>query len=125
MLVVGVLNIGVRWLTFGNRALDYLAEAAYPLYVLHMPVLILVGLSVVQSGLPNVIALPLIVLATLILTLGLYEFVIKRIGVLRLVFGLKLLPHPAGGRNADSMREVGYRPDDYDDGGIAQPVGKR
>ncbi|HKW20634.1 MAG TPA: acyltransferase family protein [Ktedonobacterales bacterium] len=125
MLVVGVLNIGVRWLTFRNTALDYLTEAAYPLYVLHMPVLIVVGLSVVQSGLPNVIALPHIVLVTLTMTLGLYEFVIKRIGGLRLLFGLKPSPHPAGERNADSMREVGYRPDDHDDGGIAQPVGKR
>jgi glucans biosynthesis protein C len=125
MLVVGVLNIGIRWLTFSNTALDYLTEAAYPLYVLHMPVLILVGLSVVQSGLPNVIALPLIVLVTLTATLGLYEFVIKRMGVLRLLFGLKPSPHPAGRRNADSMRDVGYRPDDHDDGGIAQTVGKR
>ncbi|HEY7419645.1 MAG TPA: acyltransferase family protein [Ktedonobacteraceae bacterium] len=125
MLVVGVLNIGVRWLTFTNTALEYLTEAAYPLYVLHMPVLIFVGLSIIQSGLPNVIALPLIVLVTLTLTLGLYEFVIKRIGVLRLLFGLKPSQHPAGGRNADSMPEVSYCPDDQDDGGVAEPVCQR
>jgi glucans biosynthesis protein C len=125
MLVVGVLNIGLHFFLVSNAALDYLNDAAYPLYVLHMPVLILVGLAVVQSGLSNMIALPLVVLTTLALTLGLYEFVIKRTGILRLLFGLKP-SHALAGKSAGiSMPKLGHHPDDHDDGGVTQPVGKR
>lgn len=125
LLVVGVLAVGLWYFTAGNRLLDYLNEAAYPLYVLHMPVLILVGLEVIQSGLPLVIALPVIVLMTLTLTLGLYELVIKRVAALRLLFGLKpqrVTIEPGAGH---SKSDACDSPDAQDDGGVAQPVGKR
>lgn len=88
-LVVGVLSVGIRFFSFSNRLLQYLNDAAYPLYVLHMPVLIVVGLGILRWHLPNTIALAMIVIATLVITLGLYEYVIRRIGVLRMLFGLK------------------------------------
>lgn len=92
LLVAGVLSVGLRFLTVSNALLVYLNEAAYPLYVLHMPVLILVGLTVTQGELSRIVTLPTIVLATLALTLGIYEFAIKRVPVLRLLFGLKPKP---------------------------------
>lgn len=127
LLVVGVLALGLRFFTAGNAVLEYLNEAAYPLYVLHMPVLIVVGLGLTQSGLPLMIALPIIVMATLALTLGLYEFVIKHIGVLRFLFGLKPPPQyqTTDGAGRRSMPDVGHRPDDQDDGGVAEPMGQR
>lgn len=94
MLVVGVLSIGLQYFAFSNRLLEYLNEAAYPLYVLHMPILIVVGLPIIGLNIPKGIAIALIVVATLVFTLSLYEYVIKRVGVLRMLFGLKP-PHVA------------------------------
>jgi glucans biosynthesis protein C len=88
-LVIGVLYVGIRFFAFSNDLLQYLNEAAYPLYVIHMPVLILVGLPIITWDIPRVVALVIIVLAGLVVTLGLYEFLIKRIAALRLLFGLK------------------------------------
>lgn len=92
LLVVGVLSVGLQFFAFGNNLLDYLNEAAYPLYVLHMPSLVLVGLTIITWNLPGFLTMPLVALATFGLTLGLYEYVVKRVGVLRLLFGLKPLP---------------------------------
>jgi len=89
LLVVGVLSVGLHFFTNSNELLQYLNDAAYPLYVLHMPVLIVIGLGIMSWQLPNIIALTMIVIATLVVTLGLYEYVIKRIAVLRMLFGLK------------------------------------
>lgn len=89
MLVGGVLSVGLQFFNFSNRLLQYLNEAAYPLYVLHMPVLILVGLPIIGSGAPKALAIPIIVIATLAVTFGLYEYVIKRVVALRLLFGLR------------------------------------
>lgn len=125
LLVVGVLAVGLRSFTASNAVLEYLNEAAYPLYVLHMPVLIVVGLGFIQSGLPTMFALPIIIVSTLALTLSLYELVIKRIGVLRFLFGLKppLQRQTADSTGRRSMPDVGHRPDGQDDGGVAEPVG--
>ena len=90
--VIGVLSIGLRFLTFHNSTLRYLNEAAYPLYVLHLPILILVGLPLVAHNTPTPVALAIIIVTTLVLTFGLYEYVIKRVTLLRLLFGLKSLP---------------------------------
>lgn len=127
MLVVGVLSVGLRYFTASNALLEYLNEAAYPLYVLHMPVLIFVGLGVIQSGLPTMIALTIIVVATVTLTLGLYELVIKHLGMLRFLIGLKPPSQfqNVGSTGTRSMPDVGQRPDDQDDGGVAEPVGQR
>jgi peptidoglycan/LPS O-acetylase OafA/YrhL len=89
LLVAGVLSVGLNFFTFANGLLAYLNDAAYPLYVLHMPVVIVVGLVVIQLHLPTVATLLLVVLGALGGTLGLYEYVIKRVNVLRLLFGLK------------------------------------
>jgi glucan biosynthesis protein C len=99
LLIAGALSIALRFFTVSNSLLRYLSEAAYPLYVLHMPVLILVGVTVVQWNLPLAITLPLVVIAALALTLAFYEFVVKRIMPLRLLFGLRARPAKAAARS--------------------------
>ena len=125
LLVVGILAVGLHYLTFRNVVLDYLNEAAYPLYVLHMPVLILVGLGVIRSGLPSVVALSVIVVTTLAVTLGVYDLAIRRVGALRVLFGLKIAPAASSVEAARLVPDMSHRPDTQDDRGVAQPVGKR
>ena len=125
LLVVGVLAIGLRLFTSGNAVLTYLNEAAYPLYVLHMPVLILVGLWIIRSGLPDALALPLIVALSLALTLSVYEFAVKRIALLRLLFGLKPIRDAAAAHDGDSMDDMRHRPNGQHDRRVTQPVGQR
>lgn len=125
LLVVGVLAIGLRFLTSGNGVLTYLNEAAYPLYVLHMPVLILVGLWMIQRGLPDALALPLIVALSLALTLAVYEFAVKRIAFLRLLFGLKPMRNATTANGSDSVDDMRHRPDGQHNRHVTQPMGQR
>jgi surface polysaccharide O-acyltransferase-like enzyme len=79
----------MRYLTASHRLLSYANEAVLPFYILHQPVILILG--------SFIIPLPLTILAKYLLiaplafgiTLGLYEFGIRRVNPVRRVFGLK------------------------------------
>ena len=60
-----------------------------PFYILHQPVILLIGFFVVPLALP--IGLKYLIIAPLAfgITLGLYEFGVRRINPVRRAFGLK------------------------------------
>lgn len=93
--VVAILSYGMRYLARTNGLLRYLNEATYPVYVLHMPILSLVALFVVRWDLPLLLKLLLITVATLVVTFGIYDLVVRRVGILRFLFGLKRRPPAA------------------------------
>jgi surface polysaccharide O-acyltransferase-like enzyme len=70
-----------RWLAYGN-------ETIMPLYLFHQPVIVVIAFFAVQwdAGIP--VKLLVIVFGSLLVTLALVE-AIKRIGVLRGLFGMK------------------------------------
>ena len=86
-----MLFVGMRFLDFSNKVLRYGQEAALPFFVLHQPVIIVIAFFVVQLEAGILIKLPIVVLSSLAVSIGLYALVIKRIKVLRLVFGMKAL----------------------------------
>jgi hypothetical protein len=84
-----MLFIGMRFLDLTNRWLRYGQEAALPFFVLHQPVIIVIAFFVVQLDASILIKLPVIVISSFLVTLGLYDFIVQRIQPLRLVFGMK------------------------------------
>jgi glucan biosynthesis protein C len=95
--VVAILSYGMRYLTESNGVLRYLNEAAYPAYVIHMPILSLIALYVVRWDLPLLVKLVFITVTTLAATLALYDVLIRRTGFVRMIFGLKPLQSPSRG----------------------------
>jgi peptidoglycan/LPS O-acetylase OafA/YrhL len=92
--VVAILSFGMRFLASTSRVQRALAEAAYPVYVLHIAVIAGVGMFVVRWGggiLPKYLV---IVAATFAITLALYGLLIKRTRVTRLLFGVRPIPAP-------------------------------
>lgn len=87
--VVAIVALALRYLTTGSRTLTYLDDAFYPVYVLHMPVLTIIGFYVVQWPVGIWLKYPFIVAATLVVTLGIFELLIRRVNLIRLLFGLK------------------------------------
>jgi glucan biosynthesis protein C len=87
--LLAILGYGMRYLTANHRLLSYANEAVLPFYVLHQPVILLVGYFVIQLAMP--IAGKYLIIAPLAfgITLGLYEFGIRRENLVRQVFGLK------------------------------------
>ncbi len=87
--VIAILGAGHRWLNSNSPALKYLSEAAFPFYILHLPVDTLVGLWVIHLPLTIGIKYTLIVVLTILITGLIYELVVRRLGALRFLFGVK------------------------------------
>jgi peptidoglycan/LPS O-acetylase OafA/YrhL len=84
-----MLFVGMRFMDSTNRWLRYGQEAALPFFVLHQPVIIVIAFFVVQWNAGISIKLPVVVLSSFLVTVSLYELIVRRIRPLRLVFGMK------------------------------------
>jgi hypothetical protein len=87
--IVGLFWLGGRFLNFTNRFLAHVNEMILPFYILHQTVIVIVAYFVVQTAL----AIPLKYGITVVISFGvivaLYELVVRRIGVLRFLFGMR------------------------------------
>jgi glucan biosynthesis protein C len=84
-----MLFVGMRFLDFTNPRLRYGQEAALPFFVLHQPVIIAIAFFVVQWSAGIWVKLPIVVLSSFAVSLGLYEVIVRRSRPLRFVFGMK------------------------------------
>lgn len=87
--VMGILGLALRFLQFTTPVVEYLSCAAYPVYIIHMPILSYIGLWVVRLDMNVLLKFGLITVLALVASLAVYDLLIRRIGVLRLLFGLR------------------------------------
>lgn len=96
--ILAVLAFGKRYLNHNSKTLQYLSKAAYPIYVVHM-VFLYLGSSLIFT---LDVAAPLQFLLTLTFTfVGCYASyeVIRRIKVLKILFGLQDFTQSASSQN--------------------------
>jgi peptidoglycan/LPS O-acetylase OafA/YrhL len=84
-----VFYIGMRYLDFTNKSLKYGREASYPFFFIHQPVIIFIAFYVVQWEVALSIKVLAVVLGSLVLSLGVYELLVRRINPVRQLFGMK------------------------------------
>ncbi len=58
-------------------------------YILHQPVLLCVGYFVVGWAIPDVLKYPLVAVPSFFIIMGLYEFLVRKSKLMRLLFGMK------------------------------------
>ncbi|HEX9069365.1 MAG TPA: acyltransferase family protein [Ktedonobacterales bacterium] len=87
--VVAILSFAMRRLAFTNGLLSFLNEAAFPVYVLHMPIVTIVGRYVVQLDMPWLLKFLVIIAVALALTLIVFQLIVRRFKVTRFLLGLK------------------------------------
>jgi len=87
-----ILGFGMQRLNYTSPALTYANEAVLPFYILHQTVLLCVGYFIVQWAIPDVLKWALIVVISFTIIMGIYEFLIRRINLMRILFGMKSLP---------------------------------
>ncbi|TAL33629.1 MAG: acyltransferase [Spirochaetes bacterium] len=87
--VLVFIGAGRRLLVRTNKVLDYAAEAAYPFYILHLPVVTMVTYFVIRFETVIAVKYAVIVLVAIGLTLAVYEVFVKRIRLMRFLFGMK------------------------------------
>jgi len=90
--IFAVFGLGYAYLNKPSRILSYLSQAAYPVYIIHMAFLFYGAFLILPLGLSMELNIVLIILFTFSGCFLCYDLIIKRIGFLRPLFGLKRKP---------------------------------
>ncbi|HZG84076.1 hypothetical protein [Paenibacillus sp.] len=84
-----ILYLGDRFLQFSNGVLRYTSEASMPFYVLHQPVIVLLGFFIYNLEWPVSAKLAMMTILSFSVIMMLYHFIIRKMNVLRILFGLR------------------------------------
>lgn len=84
-----IIGLGISYLNFTNRLLAYSNEAAYPFYVLHQTIILVLGFYVVNLDWSISAKFTFIIALSFLLTLLIYESLVRRIKLLRFLLGMK------------------------------------
>ena len=87
--VVFMLSLGQRILNFSSKTLTYGNEAVLPFYLLHQTIILCVGSFVIRWEVGALSKFLIIVVASLSLTMLLYELLVRRFNIVRFFFGMR------------------------------------
>lgn len=93
-VILALLGFASQHLNKPHPLLGPANHAVLPFYILHQPVLVCVGFFVVQWHIPDLFKYLVIAIPSFLLTVGVYEFLVRRSNVVRILFGMKLLQRP-------------------------------
>jgi len=88
--IIALLGLGSRYLNFNNRFLGYATEAILPFYILHQTIILIVGFFVVQWSMGIAPKYLIISTTSFIAIMLIYDLLVRRINVLRFLFGMRL-----------------------------------
>lgn len=87
--LVALMGYGRQFLNFSNSLLKYTAEASYPIYTLHQTVIVVIGFFTLQWNVGVALQFLTIMIVSLVVTVLVYDLLVKRINPVRFLFGLK------------------------------------
>lgn len=90
--VAALLSFARERVTRPDARLRYLAESAFPIYMLHQPVVVVLGAGVVLLPLGIAPKFALLLAGSVVVTLALYHFGVRPFRATRLLIGMKPLP---------------------------------
>ncbi len=88
LVLMGAMGLGKRYLDHTSRIRKYLAEGSYTVYILQTTVIVVLAFYVVQLGAPPLVQWLVLLAAAVAGIFALYE-VVRRVGVLRFLLGMK------------------------------------
>jgi len=87
--IFAIFGFAYKHLNHPGKILSYLSQAAYPIYIIHMIFLYLASYFIMPISIPVILKFILVVVITGIGCFAFYDLIIRRIGFLRPLFGLK------------------------------------
>ena len=87
-MLIGMLGAGRRYLDRPSQSLSYLAEASYPVYILHQTAIVVLAWFVVSAPIGGAVQWVVILVASVAASFAIYE-VVRRVGPLRYLFGMR------------------------------------
>jgi len=88
-IILTCIGFSMKYLNYRSERLMYFNKTIYPLYVLHQAAIVSFGYYILQWNTSIYIMLATILILTLLTSLSLYEYVIRRNKLTRLLFGMK------------------------------------
>lgn len=92
VVIASLLALGQQYLNRKSPLLAYLTTAIFAFYILHQTIIVVAGVWLSGYGLPVVVEFAALVTLTFGGCYILYEFVIRRVGLLRPLFGVPNKP---------------------------------
>jgi hypothetical protein len=86
------LGYAGKYLRFSNPVLAYLNEAVFPLFILHLTVIVILGYLITPLAWSITEKYLVITSATVFICLGIYHVVIRPSNLMRMLFGVKQKP---------------------------------
>ena len=90
LAILTLLGLSQKFLNQPSKALTYMTEAIFPWYILHQTLIVIAGYWLTRQGLSVSFEFILLVAVTLSGCFLLHEFIIRKLKLLRPLFGLKL-----------------------------------
>jgi hypothetical protein len=87
--LLAILGFGMKYFNRNSTRLPYANEAVLPFYILHQPVLLSIGYFIVPLPIPDLLKWLIIASTSFVTIMALYEFIVRRVNVLRFLFGMK------------------------------------
>ena len=87
--VIAFVGLGIRHLDIGNGLVRYSREALLPFYIVHHVVLVLLAFMLIPWHPPLLVKFLTLLTSAFLITLGLYELLVRRFKWLRFLFGLR------------------------------------
>ncbi len=89
MWIFAAFGFAFKYLNRPGKAVVYMSQAAYPVYILHMLFLFLGSYIIMPLEIAAFLKFILIIIFTFAACLLVYEFIIRRVRIIRPLFGLK------------------------------------
>ncbi len=105
--VLAILGFGSVYLNKPSARLSYLNEAVYPYYILHQSIIVVAGYQLTQLSLGPVVEPLLLIVITFLGCLLLHEYLIRRVRILRPLFGLKWVDQDVVKAKSDTVGVTG------------------
>ncbi len=87
--ILTFLGFGLRYLNHNHPTLKYTSEAVLPFYILSQTVQLSVGYFIVSLPMADPLKWAIIAIISLAVIMGIYEFLVRRMNLLRILFGMK------------------------------------
>lgn len=104
--IIAVCGFAHRHLQFDSAGRRYLTQAVFPLYILHQTIIVVLAHALKPAHIPAPIEAMILVVLTFSLAFGVVE-VVRRVSLLRPLFGLSRYGHERENVGANSPEEVG------------------
>jgi len=84
-----IIGFGKTFLDFSNNFLNHANEAVLPFYVLHQTIIVITAYFLINLDIEILLKYLILILTSFVVIIMIYELLIRKIGILRLLFGMK------------------------------------